>query len=57
MAKSDKKKLETPLEKRRKMPKFTENYEESLIRQLFEEKRKKLDSIDIENVQEQKDQI
>lgn len=54
---SDKKKLETPLEKRRKMPKFTENYEESLIRQLFEEKRKKLDSIDIEAVQEQKDQI
>lgn len=54
---SDKKKLETPLEKRRKMPKFTENYEESLIRQLFEEKRKKLDSVDIEAVQEQKDQI
>ena len=46
MAKSDKKKLETPLEKRKKMPKFTENYEESLIRQLFEDKKKKLESMD-----------
>ena len=57
MAKSDKKKLETPLEKRKKMPKFTENYEESLIRQLFEDKKKKLDSMDVPVLEEQRDQI
>lgn len=57
MAKSDKKKLETPLEKRKKMPKFTENYEESLIRQLFEDKKKKLESMDDSIPDEPIDQI
>ncbi len=50
--------IESPLEKRKKMPKFTENYEEELIRQLFEEKKKKLDSIEVPEMQEEpRDQI
>lgn len=61
MAKSEKTKskygVESPLEKRKKMPKFTENYEESLIRQLFEEKKKKIESMDVKTAQEPVDQI
>lgn len=49
--------LEFPTEKRKKMPKFTEKYEEDLIRQLFEEKKKKLESVDTSVLEEQKDQI
>jgi hypothetical protein len=49
--------LEFPNEKRKKMPKFTENYEEDLIRQLFEEKKKKLEFVDTSVLEEQKDQI
>ena len=49
--------LEFPTEKRKKMPKFTENYEEELIKQLFEEKKKKLESIDTSVLEEQQDQI
>lgn len=44
-----KKKLETPLDKRRKSSKFADNYEESLIKQLFEEKQKKIEE-DIEHL-------
>lgn len=61
MVKSDKTKskygVESPLEKRKKMPKFIENYEESLIKQLFEDNKKKLESVDTSVLQEQKDQI
>jgi hypothetical protein len=50
--------LEFPNEKRKKLPKFSENYEEELIRQLFEEKKKKIESMEIPDMQEeQKDQI
>ena len=57
-----KKHVENPLEKRNKQPKFAENYEESLIKQLFEDKKKKVDEIlkdAVENpiVQEQRDKI
>lgn len=55
--KPKKKKVETPLEKRNKIPKFTENYEESLIRQLFEEKENKIKSIDLSSVREQEDKL
>ena len=47
--------VENPLEKKTKRPTFTENYEESLIKQLFEEKQKKLESIDISILQEQEE--
>ena len=36
------KKMENPLEKSRKLPKFAENYEEELIKSLFEERAKSL---------------
>jgi hypothetical protein len=40
--KSRKKKMESPIEKeKKKVPKFDEQNEESLIRQLFEEKEQK----------------
>lgn len=47
--------VENPLEKKTKRPTFTENYEESLIKQLFEEKQKKLESIDTSILQEQEE--
>lgn len=36
-----KEKIENPLEKRKKLPKAVEKYEESLVKQLFEEDLKK----------------
>ena len=59
--KKAKKLVETPIEKKEKIlknaNKFSENYEESLIRQLFEEKNKKIDSMDSSALQELKDEI
>lgn len=55
--KKTKKKVETPLEKRKKKPKFSDKYEDDLIRQLFEEKESKLKSIDTSVLQEQEDKI
>ena len=56
--KKTKNKVETPLEKRNKKPKFSDNYEESLIKQLFEEKKSKIDSmIENPNVPELEDKI
>ena len=47
--------LEFPTEKRKKLPKFSENYEEELIRQLFEDEKKA--AVDTTVLQEQKDKI
>ena len=44
-----KKKMETPLEKREKLPDFTEKYEENLKRKLFEEDLKKMASKNMNN--------
>ena len=59
--KKAKKLVETPIEKKEKKlknaNKFSDNYEESLIRQLFEEKNKKIESIDSSSLQELKDEI
>ena len=55
--KKTKKKVETPLEKRKKKPQFADNYEESLIRQLFDEKKNKIESMDIPDLQEPEDKI
>lgn len=55
--KKTKNKIETPLEKKNKQPKFSEKYEEDLIKQLFEEKESKLKSIDTSILQEQEDTI
>lgn len=54
-------KVETPIEKkekeRKRTKKFSENYEESLIRQLFEEKENKLKSVDLSVLAEQEEKI
>lgn len=59
--KKAKKLVETPIEKKEKIlknaNKFSENYEESLIRQLFEEKKQKLENVDMSVLQEQEDKI
>jgi hypothetical protein len=56
-----KKLVETPIEKkekqRKKANKFSESYEENLIRQLFEEKKNKIQSMDIPDSVEQEDKI
>lgn len=44
-----KKKMENPLEKREKLPDFTEKYEENLKRKLFEEDLKKMASKNMNN--------
>ena len=46
-------KVETQKQKKKKAT-FSENYEESLIRQLFDEKKKKIESMEV-SVQEQRD--
>lgn len=59
--KKGKKLVETPIEKKekqqKKAKKFSENYEENLIRQLFEEKESKLKSVDTSVLTEQEDKI
>lgn len=52
------KKIETPLEKRNKEPKVSEHYEEDLIRQLFDDKKEKIESEIVQTIQPiQKDNI
>jgi hypothetical protein len=59
--KKERKKAENPIEKKekqvKKASKFSENYEENLIRQLFEEKKKKIEATDTSILQEQQDTI